>query len=244
MTDVPLNYVRFVKLHLKNYGIFLGSNELNFDRHRTLIVGGGGSGKTLIANALAKLGPVKGIKAHFNADHPEMSVEVVTKGNRNLVNKYGSVIFLSCEFTELPTFNLETPFAGIFSHKNGEVVMTEARTIFHALLSRKPMKNEIYKNLNPVTMAAGERVCLGYAYSFAIRKVMNLDLPVVLDSPYSRLDPELRHGVRAFLKEQPCQQILLGGDYEFKEEDKPHYILDYDYMEGCSRVRKATCDDR
>jgi ABC-type glutathione transport system ATPase component len=239
MADIPSKSVRFVKLHLRDYGIFLGSNELNFDRHRTLIVGMGGTGKTTIVNALAHLGPVKGVKAHHDANHTEMTVEVTTKGNRNLVNEYSSSIFLCCEFPELPAFNQETP---ILSHQNLETVRAEARAIFHTLLSRKTGEREVHKDLNPGTMAAGERVCLGYAHAFAVRKVLNLDLPIVLDSPYSRLDSELRHGVRAFLKEQPYQQILLGHEFEFNEEDKPHYTLDY--TKGYSRAIKTMCDDR
>lgn len=235
MTDIQSNSVRFVKLHLRNYGIFLGSNELNFDRHRTLILGRCGTGKTTIVNALAHLGPAQGVKAHIHAKHPEMSVEVVTKGNRKLVNEWRSVIFLSYEFTELPMFNQETPFTGILNHQCLEAVRTEAREIFQTVLHRKPWKLEPHKDLITRTMSAGERVCLGYAFAFAIRKVLNLDLPVVLDSPYGRLDSEKRQAVRAFLKDQPCQQILLGSELEFDEEDKPHHVLDY--KKGYSRAR-------
>lgn len=235
MTDIPSNSVRFVKLHLRNYGIFLGSNEFNFDRHRTLIFGRCGTGKTTIVNALAQLGPTKGVKANIHAKNPEMSVEVVTKGNRNLVNEFSSVIFLSCEHTELPVFNQEAPFTGILNHENLEAVRTETREMFQTVMHQKPWKLEPYKDLILRTMAAGERVCLGYAFAFAIRKVLNLDLPVVMDSPYGRLDSEKRQAVRAFLKDQPCQQILLGSELEFDEEDKPHYVLDY--TKGYSRVR-------
>jgi hypothetical protein len=110
------------------------------------------------------------------------------------------------------------------------------------MLYRKPWKAELRKDLSPLTMAAGERVCLGYAYAFAVRKVLNLDLPVVLDSPYSRIDLEQRRAVRTFLKEQPYQQILLGNESEFSEEGNPHYALDYtnDY----STAIKTIYDDR
>ena len=66
--------VFFVKLRLNNYGPFLGPNELVFDRHRTVIIGKGGTGKTIIANALSALGPAAGIKPSINAEHSEMSV--------------------------------------------------------------------------------------------------------------------------------------------------------------------------
>jgi energy-coupling factor transporter ATP-binding protein EcfA2 len=227
MTDIQSNSVRFVKLHLRDYGIFLGSNELNFDRHRTVIVGRGGTGKSTIVNALAKLGPVKGVKAHVHAENPEMSVEVMTEGNRNLVNEYSRLIFIDCEYNGLPIFGQENPFAGILNHQQWEPVRDEAREIFQAMLFHKPLKMESRKDFNLQTMAAGERICLYYAYTFAFRRVMNLDLPIVLDSPYDRLNTEHRSAVRAFLKEQPCQQILLGSEYQFDKEDKPRYMLDY-----------------
>jgi ABC-type thiamine transport system ATPase subunit len=226
MTDIQSNSVRFVKLHLRNYGIFLGSNDLNFDRHRTLIVGMNGTGKTTIVNALAQLGSVKGVKAHIRTKHSEMSVEVVTEGNRKLVNEYNSLIFLSEELRELPI-------------PDQAAVRTEAWETLQTMLHRKYWNIDTYKDFTPPTMAAGERVCFGYAYAFAVRKVLNLDLPVVLDSPYARLDSDLRQRVSAFLKDQPCQQILLGGESEFNEKDKPHYVLDYtkDYSTMIKAVR-------
>ena len=239
MVDIEFNSVHFIKLHLRNYGVFLGSNELNFDRHQTFILGRSGTGKTTIVNALAQLGPAQGVKANSHALNPEMSVEVVTKGNRKLVNEYGSVIFLSCESTELPMFNMDAPSTGILSRQNWEAVRDGAREIFRTMLHRKPWKIEPHKDLSPGTMAAGERVCLGYAYAFAVRKVLSLDLPVVLDSPYSRLDSQLRHAVRAFLQEQPYQQILLGVESEFDEEGKLDYVLDY--INDYSVVIKTLC---
>jgi len=101
----------------------------------------------------------------------------------------------------------------------------EARVIFHTIIYRKPWKTELYRDLNPVIMAAGEKACFGYSLIFALRKILKLDIPIVLDSPYGMLDQELRIGLRDFLKTQPCQQILLGHGSEFVEEGKPKYIL-------------------
>jgi len=227
MSNTKSIYVRFVKIHLNNYGIFSGSQELDFSRHRTLILGRNGTGKTTIVNALAQLGPVQGVKPNNRAMRPDMSVDVVTKGNRDLVKEHSSLIFLSSESRELPMFNQEAPFTGMLSHQNGEAVRTEAWETLHAMLYRKPWKAESRKDLSPLTMAAGEQVCFVFAYAFAVRKVLNLDLPVVLDSPYSRIDSQQRWAVRTFLKEQPYQQILLGNESEFSEEDKPQYVLDY-----------------
>jgi len=236
MQEIQSNSVRFLKLQLKNYGIFLGSNKINFDRRRTLIVGMNGTGKTTIVNALANLGPATGVKPNHQAMHSEMSVEVVTEGNRNLITKYGSLIFLYSEFPELNMPDNENSLTYVFDQHQLKAIKNEAKGIFQSVLSRNSGKMEANKDLNHNTMAAGEKVCLSYAYAFAVRKILTLDLPVVFDSPYARLDKWLGQGVCAFLREQPYQQIILGHKAEFEEEEKPHYILEY--ADGYSRVVK------
>jgi len=70
MQEPYSNSVRFVKLRHKNYGVFLGSNEIHLDHQRTLIVGSGGTGKTIIVNVLANSALAKGMKPHFKAKSP------------------------------------------------------------------------------------------------------------------------------------------------------------------------------
>lgn len=233
------NSVRFVRLRLKDYGIFCGSNEIEFNRHRTLIAGGNGTGKTIIAQALAHLGPVKGIKACSHSDRPEMSVEVVTEGNRNLVKKYSSVIFLDYKSAMR---NKESMLTDVLSHQNLKIVKDEAREIFRMLLFLKPNKIREHQDMSPCIMALGEKICLGYAFAFAARKVLNIDVPAVIDAPYAILDLQLRKGLYSFLKKQSYQQILLGTEEEFTEEGKPHYILDA--QKHYSRVIKAIFGDK
>ena len=238
MLETLPNSVRFLKLHLKNYGIFLGSNEINFDRHRTLIAGSNGTGKTIIVNALANLGPAKGVKLHQQAIQSEMSVDVVTEGNRDLINKYSSLIFLSFEFLELYIIDKDNSFQDILDQHQLKAIKDEAREIFQTMLSPKSGKMEAYKDLNHNIMPAGEKICLSYAYGFAVRKLLNLDLPVVFDAPYARLDLLLKQRVSEFVKKQPYQQIILGHEAEFNGDDKPHYILEY--RDGYSRLVKNT----
>ncbi len=223
MTKTISSSVRFVKIHLRNYGIFRGSSEIEFKQHQTLICGKGGTGKTTIANALAHLGPAPGVSPHILADSPKMSVEVETTGNRELVKKYADLIFLGSEVID----NQEAIFECTRTNQNRKDINDEAKSIFHALLPDKPCKIEMHDDLNYNIMAAGEKICLGYAFAFAARKVLNLDIPSVFDSPYGMLDIESRDGVCAFLKKQSCQQIMLCSEREFSKEDKAHFTLNY-----------------
>ncbi len=218
------NFVHFVKLHLNDYGVFRGANEFDFNRHRTIIVGTGGTGKSTIANALASLGPVKGTKPNSQLKSSEMAATVITEGNRNLIKEYNRLIFFDDEFLELLTFDQEAPFLDMLSHRELETVKDEACALFHEMLSRK---RNTHEDINPDIMSGDERICLGYAYWFAVRKELNLDLPAVFDAPYARFDSNFRHGINTFLRKQSCQQIILGRESEFNEEAKFDYTLDY-----------------
>ena len=229
MTKTISNSVRFVKICLRDYGIFRDSNEIEFKHHQTLICGMNGTGLTTIVNALAHLGPAPGVKTHFLANSLKMSVEVETIGNRDLVKKFASIIFLGSDLgsdNELID-NQEAIFESIGGKQHREEIKDEARSIFQALLSEKPGTIEIYDDLNYNIMAGGEKICLGYAFAFAARKVLNLDIPAVFDCPYGMLDRKLRNGVCVFLKKQSWQQIIFCSEYEFSKEDKAHYTLNY-----------------
>ena len=89
-------------------------------------------------------------------------------------------------------------------------VASKTRKFFQSILSSKPWKIDAHRDLNVQVMAAGEKICFGYAFVFAVREALKLDVPVVLDSPYAILDDCLRKGLRDFLANQPCQQVLLG----------------------------------
>ena len=225
MQKRDINTVRFEKLSLHNYGIFHGSNDFVFNRQRTLIVGAGGTGKTTIMNALDNLGTAPGVKPYFGADSQETYVTVSTYGNPELVKKYGSVIFLGGEFR---SSDQEALFADVLDEQCRIAIKDEARTIFCTLLERKPWKLKAHRDLDSNMMAVGEMVCLSFAFAFAVRKALNLDLPVVLDNPYGCLDSKLTASVSAFLGQQECQQILLLSETEYAmiyEGNDVHYKL-------------------
>jgi energy-coupling factor transporter ATP-binding protein EcfA2 len=224
MKNAKNNHLRFIGLKLRNYKVFGGANEFRFDRHRTLIAGNGGTGKTVIAEVLRHLGPPArdGKEVTLNSRFAS-SIAVITEGNCDLINKYRNLIFVSGECVD--KMPLRSP---------RKAIIGKARTMFEKIVKHKPWKIDMHRDLSPGTMAGGERVCLGYAFVFAVRKTLKLDVPVVFDSPYARLDSGLRKGLHDFLKTQPYQQIVLGHECELSEEDDPAYMLVH--KDNCSQV--------
>jgi len=220
-------YLRFVGLKFRDYKVFRGLNEFRFNRRRTLIVGKEGTGKTIIAKALEFLGAPKINRENFTIkDRRISSVAVITEGNSSLISKYRSLIFLNCEVArDWALHNREFKMAAKIPNDKWEVVKIKAQTIFRDILFSKPWKIDLHRDFNTDAMAAGERICFGYSFVFALRRTFNLNIPIVLDSPYGMLDMELRKGLSDFLKAQPCQQILLGFECAFSEEESPKYIL-------------------
>lgn len=219
----PLTRVRFVKLSILNYRIFKGAHEFDLDRQRTVVLGNNATGKTTIASTLAALGPAPGIGAYHGEVSLPMSVDVVTEGNRDLVRQNASLIFLDFESSNrLEGLIALTESTGVVARKEINDRMRQHFEGFHA---NKSQKIEEYKDLNPVRMAAGERICLYYAYAFALRDTMGLDLPLVLDSPYGRLDALARESLHVFLNRQTCQQIILATENEYRGLGQADVVL-------------------
>jgi ABC-type glutathione transport system ATPase component len=215
--------IRFVRLEINDYGVFKGHNVIDFHPRRTVISGECGSGKTTIAKMMYQRGAVPGITGHFGLTP---SVQVKVEGDPHLIEEYREFIFLDCE----RALTLSEPQGQMLAEmglgeRERKTVEDEMTLMFHSILSHKPWKIEAHKNLDPRVMAMGERICLGYALNFAVRKVRQLSVPVVFDSPYGNLDIGLRRGFKVFLKGLSCQQILLGSKSELKAQKAPHYIL-------------------
>jgi len=227
MEDTRNNYLRFVSLRLRDYKVFGGLNDFRFNRHRTLIVGKGGTGKTIIAQALESLGPSRRIRETFTSgDHAVSYLTIITQGNCDLISKYRSLIFLNPESVGYLVTHRQGPrLKAMVPSSTRRAVASKTRTFFQKILSCKPWKIDSHRELNAQVMAGGERICLGYAFVFAVRAALKLDVPVVFDSPYAMVDEGLREGMRNFLKAQPCQQILLGHEREFSDGETPKYIL-------------------
>ena len=56
--------------------------------------------------------------------------------------------------------NQEARFSDILDYPQRKIVADEVRSIFQAMLARKPWNIKICKDLIPEIMSAGERICL------------------------------------------------------------------------------------
>ncbi|MEI8344919.1 MAG: AAA family ATPase [Candidatus Omnitrophota bacterium] len=207
-------YLRFVSLRFRNYRVFQGVNEFRFNRHQTIIVGGSATGKTTIVEALANLGPKIGITAHLGLIRRRARSVVKTEGDRQLLHQYKDLIVLKSEDV----------MGVIEKYQRLSKVQDRARMNFQMILSRKPCKIKPHQDISPRFMAIGERQALYYAYIFAAREILELDVPVVIDDLYSCLDVELKQGLSDFLKNQSCQKILLANDH-LRQEEHADYVL-------------------
>lgn len=207
--------VRFVSVRLEDRGPIRGRQSIEFGSGMTVIAGGGGSGKTSIFRSMAELGP--GVK---------------TRGERGLLLEHGRLVFLAGNNVSVADDAIP---AGI---ELGGSVQAAGR-IFMALLEHKPWKARMHSNMDPGPMAAGEWQCLRYAMAFAEREALRLDLPLVLDSSFGRLDDELRQGLVAYLQGLGCQVVILASPSEVAGLGEPDYFLKMD--EEGTKIRRKEC---
>jgi len=208
MVTESRNFVCIEKINLCNYGIFEGKNEFEFDRQTTVIAGYSNSGKSTMFNALRSLGPVTGVQPHIAARLQSMSVTVTISGDRELVNKYRDLIFIDGEAHEIA---LEGLLPGNLSKNQIIKIENEARNIFFTFTSTDKGSSASFMDLKYAQLNVRERVCLKYAFVFAARKILKLDVPAVFASPFGCIDYKLTASLNDFFDQQTCQQIYIIG---------------------------------
>ncbi|MBF0595816.1 MAG: hypothetical protein HQL22_12740 [Candidatus Omnitrophica bacterium] len=225
---MPANSVRFKRMLLKDYGVFTGFNELRFQQH-TIIAGSCGTGKTILAKALSALGPATGVKSNAHSVDTKIDVVVETDGKRDYIDKYRDLIFIDGE-----SIDQGSVFFSIVNNQDLATVTEVAQKLFGQLSSRKI---DLQRELVSASLPGCERVCLVFAYLFAVREKLAIDLPLVLDAPFGRLDDEHKSKVVAFLKQQTIQQIWLCQERDLVKGCVPDYVLDHN--EGGTKIRKV-----
>jgi DNA sulfur modification protein DndD len=77
------------------------------------------------------------------------------------------------------------------------------------------------KNNDMLTvLSAGEREILALSFISAVREVINIDMPIIIDTPLARIDEENRENIAKLLPEYltDTQMILLMTDTEYTKE--------------------------
>ena len=210
MNEISRDFVRFDEIHLENYGIFSGSNSFVFDRRRTVILGNNGSGKTTLFNALVRLGPDPAIRPNMYSDTGFPLVQVMTSGNRDLVAQYRKLIFLDGESTMILAADFDKSAYDLSFGKSTGDLERAAWEIFIRFREFIPPEFSTYRDLADSGFCAmGEMNCYGYALVFAARSILNIDLPLVLDTPFGCLDGQSREVIADYLDSLSGQQIML-----------------------------------
>lgn len=214
--------VRFVRLRLNDYGIFQGLHEFEFNRKRTVIVGTNGSGRTTAAQALVHLGPVRGYVANKAAQNPRMFVEVETSGDRQLIQQYRDLIYLSAEAMCELALKWKSAVTKILNRTQRNHVSKQTPIIFADLMDRHLSDWDGAARQMP----SGRRIGLGVSVVLAMREVLDLDIPVVSDDLSGQFTKEHLLRVRNRFAKIPHQQIMFCPPYEAEEIGKSHYRID------------------
>lgn len=144
--------------------------------------------------------------------------------------------------------------------QNLSEVMTECyrklaskKNFIHRIEMNPDTLNLIYldsrnNEVDPESLSAGEKQLMVIALLWALAKSSKRRLPVIIDTPLSRLDRQHRRTIVSEYYPVASEQIIiLSTDTEITEEYydmlKPYldceYSLEYDENEGCTRIRKG-----
>ena len=80
----------------------------------------------------------------------------------------------------------------------------------------------------PQDLSEGEKLCLGFCFTSALRNFSGFKIPIIIDSPLADLDVDMRKNVAQFLPEfvENTQVILLVTGSEYTDDFK-NSISDY-----------------
>lgn len=111
--------------------------------------------------------------------------------------------------------------------------------------------NDKMQEISIQDRSAGEMQMISSSIIWALTKVSDLSLPIVVDTPLGRLDSHHRnHLIKHYYKEISEQVIILSTDTEVTDEyvnlmnnnSYKQYLLDYDEEKKYTRIRKGYFD--
>jgi len=103
-------------------------------------------------------------------------------------------------------------------------------------------------------LSAGEREILALSYIAAIRQIINIDMPIIIDTPLARISSENRKNLLELFPKylEDTQMILLMTDKEYGKDEKgilnnyvgKELLLEFDRKEQSTRVRVMKDDQQ
>ena len=196
--------MKIKKIELKDYKLFKGKHSFKFSDKVTLIEGPNGSGKTIL---------FKAIKESLDKKIPGVSIEI--EGDLQLFRKYSNLIFLDEELLLNELNELEFVH---FIIDVSESEIKKGKNILGVPIS-EGIKNMIEKGLkyleefkSPRILSTGDRVIFAYLYFLKKREETGIALPLIIDSPFCRIESGRAKDLFMLLKRQKNQLILFGID--------------------------------
>jgi len=217
VVEATANYCRFSRLAMCDYGPFRGPNELRFTPGLNVILGYNGAGKTTILEALANPGAPPPRRAHRGIPDPKMSVEVETDGNPELLRRHRDLVFLNEDSfihirREVPEWLRSDDPARL--EEDAKRIYLQWLPYRESPLGRYTLREVLWKGFG-----MGDITLASLAYVFAARNQLGLDLPLVMERPFSVLDHYHGEHLATYISQLPDQVILLMTEIELSRSD-------------------------
>ena len=209
-------------IRLWNYNQFI-NERIDLGSNLNMVFGEAGSGKTSLFSALRDSieNDIKGVEILTDDDASPTETKVLMFINSAAEADLKSYQEYAAK-NNIPKEKLEANVAKIYKDLSGNV-----------LHGKDPLKK----------LSAGERLLVTYSYVFAIKKILGLDVPLIVYGPITPLDKEKTQVLFKYLIKAKEQIILfmLPSDGEritiSGKERKPKYFqLPYDAKAKTSRI--------
>ncbi len=140
-----------------------------------------------------------------------MEVTVLTTGNRDLIAKYRQLIFLNCESLGYLADDPEKAAHDLSYGESATELKDSAWDRFKYMVGMTSYtRSKPFKPLEECKYwAHGEETWYGLALILAARNNVNIDLPLILDDPFSSVDSHHRELLDHYLDNLAGQQIVL-----------------------------------
>ncbi|MFZ2456404.1 MAG: ATP-binding protein [Candidatus Altiarchaeia archaeon] len=206
---------------LSYYNQFI-NERIDLGNNLNMIIGEAGTGKTILFNALQE------------------SIDSNIKGVEILAENIAPVETKSLMFINSAIEADLTPYEE-YARKNG---IPEEKLGANVAKIYKDLSGNALNGKDPLRkLSTGERLLVTYSYVFAIRKILSLDIPLIVYGPITPLDKEKTQVLFKYLTRSKEQIILfmLPSDGERinmpgKDRKPKNFLLEYDDKKKTTRI--------